>query len=106
MIGLFNTDPMKISMDRKIGTSKEYMIQKQTPLNGPYPLYPYTFILNIYYLSFTGVMIIFCSSCGLIAVWLPYTSISAILYVIFFLVGISINVLGAATVDLYPTQLR
>ncbi|XP_073832107.1 synaptic vesicle glycoprotein 2B-like isoform X2 [Musca autumnalis] len=52
------------------------------------------------------IMIIFCSSCGLAAIWLPYTSISAILYVMLFLVGISINVLGAATVDLYPTQLR
>ncbi|XP_075154436.1 synaptic vesicle glycoprotein 2B-like isoform X1 [Haematobia irritans] len=51
-------------------------------------------------------MIIFCSSCGLAAVWIPYTSVSAILYVVLFLVGISINVLGAATVDLYPTQLR
>uniref|UniRef100_T1PCW5 Major Facilitator Superfamily protein n=1 Tax=Musca domestica TaxID=7370 RepID=T1PCW5_MUSDO len=52
------------------------------------------------------IMILTCSSCGLAAIWLPYTSISAILYVLLFLVGISINVLGAATVDLYPTKLR
>ncbi|XP_061390197.1 synaptic vesicle glycoprotein 2B-like [Musca vetustissima] len=52
------------------------------------------------------IMILFCTSCGLVAIWLPYTSVSAILYVIMFVVGTSINVLGAATVDLYPTQLR
>ncbi|KAL9878785.1 synaptic vesicle glycoprotein 2A-like isoform X2 [Glossina fuscipes] len=52
------------------------------------------------------IIIVFFTSCGLVAVWLPYTPVAAIFYVLLFLVGVAINVLGAATVELYPTQLR
>ncbi|XP_067638677.1 synaptic vesicle glycoprotein 2A-like isoform X3 [Eurosta solidaginis] len=84
--------------------------------------YFYSLIMEILYASsfaFIGVIInrvgkisilFFCtilfSSCGLAAVLVVDPSIAAYLYVLFFLVGVAINVLGAATVELYPTQMR
>ncbi|XP_037938036.1 synaptic vesicle glycoprotein 2B-like isoform X2 [Teleopsis dalmanni] len=52
------------------------------------------------------IIMIFFSSCGLAAVFTVDPSITAYLYVLLFLVGVAINVLGATTVELYPTNLR
>ncbi|XP_069966127.1 synaptic vesicle glycoprotein 2A isoform X1 [Bactrocera oleae] len=84
--------------------------------------YFYSLIMEILYASsfaFIGLVInrvgkisilfistIFFTSCGLAAVFVVDPSIAAYLYVLFFLVGVAINVLGAATVELYPTQMR
>uniref|UniRef100_A0A1I8P9Y1 Major facilitator superfamily (MFS) profile domain-containing protein n=1 Tax=Stomoxys calcitrans TaxID=35570 RepID=A0A1I8P9Y1_STOCA len=66
-----------------------------------------TFLVNRINKNFIMfIVILFCSGCGLVAIWTANVSISAILYVIFFVVAIGINILGAITVDLYPTQLR
>ncbi|XP_053949917.1 synaptic vesicle glycoprotein 2A-like isoform X2 [Anastrepha ludens] len=84
--------------------------------------YFYSLIMEILYASsfaFIGLIInrvgkitilfismIFFTSCGLAAVFVVDPSIAAYLYVLFFIVGVAINVLGAATVELYPTQMR
>ncbi|KAI8120333.1 Synaptic vesicle glycoprotein 2B [Lucilia cuprina] len=76
--------------------------------------YMYSLLMEILYASSFAVIgviinlvcIVFFSSCGLVAVWLPYTSVAAIFYVLLFLVGVCINVLGGATVEIFPTQLR
>ncbi|XP_004527473.1 synaptic vesicle glycoprotein 2A [Ceratitis capitata] len=84
--------------------------------------YYYSFIMEILYASsfaFIGLIInhvgkklilfismIFFTSCGLVSIFIADPTIAAYLYVLFFLVGVAINVLGAATVDLYPTHLR
>ncbi|XP_054727892.1 synaptic vesicle glycoprotein 2A-like [Anastrepha obliqua] len=84
--------------------------------------YYYSLVMEILYASsfaFFGFIInrvgkililfvttIFFTSCGLTSVFIVDPSIAAYLYVLFFLVGVAINVLSAATVDFYPTHLR
>ncbi|XP_055843962.1 synaptic vesicle glycoprotein 2A-like [Episyrphus balteatus] len=52
------------------------------------------------------VVLIFFASCGIASIHVDNPSISVYLYVLLFLAGVGINVLGAATVELYPTHLR
>ncbi|XP_036319629.1 putative transporter SVOPL [Rhagoletis pomonella] len=84
--------------------------------------YYYSLVMEILYASsfaFIGfiinragkILILFITSisftsCGLTSIFIADPSIAAYLYVLFFLVGVAINVLSAATVDLYPTHLR
>ncbi|XP_055912649.1 synaptic vesicle glycoprotein 2B-like isoform X2 [Eupeodes corollae] len=52
------------------------------------------------------VVLVFFASCGIASIHVDNPSISVYLYVLLFLAGVGINVLGAATVELYPTHLR
>lgn len=52
------------------------------------------------------VVLVFFASCGIASIHVNNPSISVYLYVLLFLCGVGINVLGAATVELYPTHLR
>lgn len=45
-------------------------------------------------------------SCGIICIFTTNVTVTIYLYVVFFCCGLGINVLGAATVDIYPTHLR
>lgn len=55
---------------------------------------------------FTGASAILFASCGIASINIDIPSIAAYLYVLLFVSGVAINILGAATVELYPTNLR
>lgn len=52
------------------------------------------------------VVLLLFASCGIASINVDNPTISVYLYVLLFLCGVGINVLGAATVELYPTHLR
>ncbi|XP_013107184.2 synaptic vesicle glycoprotein 2A [Stomoxys calcitrans] len=47
-----------------------------------------------------------CGVCGVVAIFVSQPMVAIYLYVILLLCGLGINVLSAATVELYPTRLR
>ncbi|KAM7350063.1 synaptic vesicle glycoprotein 2A-like [Cochliomyia hominivorax] len=52
------------------------------------------------------VCLAICGVCGVLTIYVDIPMLAIYLYVILLLCGLAINVLSAATVDLYPTRLR
>ncbi|XP_012158342.1 synaptic vesicle glycoprotein 2B isoform X2 [Ceratitis capitata] len=52
------------------------------------------------------VCLVACGACGIAATYADIPMVAIYLYVVLLLCGLGINVLSAATVDLYPTRLR